>query len=176
MFRSVESALSWAFQNHSIAIVKTPGINRMYGKRNPGTLNDVLAGLNQIDRSMQAANIVGAVYALDDVSHREYICAVYGYERSDEQIRSLMIRAMGVMGTGTHRRRGVRDILLNYLGANIGQRQIRDDLQCNRNDVYIYRNRIFEMLDKVRAGALNELHHVFVQKGLVDDDKKVARV
>lgn len=175
MFKSVESALTWAAQQHATVLVKGSSVSRMCGKPSRGTMNDLLIGLNAEERKAQAENIIGVVLNLETAC-KEFIMAEFCYEREDKNINTLMMRAFGSMGSGSHRRRGVRAIVLRYFGENIGLRQIRDDLHCKRDDVHKYMNSIFNMLDRIRDEALSELHESFTEKGLIDDCRKIACV
>lgn len=175
MFKSVESALKWAAQQHAMVPVKGSAVSGMCGDPQRGTMNDLLIGLNAQERKDQAENILGMVFALDPAC-KELIMAEFCYEREDKHIKILMMRAFGSMGTGSHRRRGVRNIVLRYFGENIGLRQIRDDLHCKSNDVHKYIDRIFNLLDRIRAEALAELHVSFVEKNLIEDYRKTACV
>lgn len=175
MFKSVESALSWAFNQVATVPVKSSAVHRMCGKPSRGTSNSLLIGLNQDERMKQAANIIGMVESLSDPACRELIFAEFGYERDDDLMKHVMIRAMVVVGTGVEkRRRGVRDIVLTYFGENIGQRKIRDDLKCNRNNVHIHVNKVHDELDRIRSRAIDTLHQEMINAGLVESARELV--
>lgn len=171
MFRDIESALSWAFMMASVDLVNGPVINRMFGKRPPGTRIELLQGLSKSDQQKQAQEIVQMVEELKHVDpvFRELLRAEYG---KHGEIDTLVIRVIGTLGSGMHRRRGVQDIILKYCGAKINARVIRDHLQCNANKVKECETKIYDVLDRYRVQAMDLLYEKLVQKGLVFDGMK----
>lgn len=175
MFGNVESVLKWAYLVSTLDNVDGPSINRMYGKPNPTTRNQLLAGISREDQIKQAINIIGVVNDLKkiDPAYNEIIAAEFGYQRNDKQMENLMMRVISAMGSGAHRRRGIRDIVLIYFGENIGIRKIREDLGCNTNNVRRYKTTVFDALDKIRSRAIGDLHCKFTEKGLISDRKLI---
>lgn len=166
LFKSAHSALQWAFTVASIPIVKQPSINKMFGKPPRPTENDLLIGLTREEACKQAQNIIGMVNRLDDVAMKQYLFAQYGRKMDARSIDAVMMRVLSSLGSGVTRRRGISKIVLKYLGCDIGVREIRDSLQCNRNDVYKYEQMVYGVLDTIHNNALSRLEEEMREKGL----------
>lgn len=169
MFRDIESALSWAYMMSSVDLVDAPAINRMCGDPVLETRVDFLRGLSKMDQQKQAQSIVQIVEETGKVDpvFRELLRAEFGKQGP---INTLVVRVMGTLGAGVHRRRGVQDIIYKYCGGEISAREIRQHLRCDANQIGKYESHIYDVLDKYRYQAMLLIGDELVRKGLVRGD------
>lgn len=166
-FSSAHSALQWAFTVSSVPIIKQPSINHMYGRPKATSKNELLRGLTRDEACKQAQNIIGIINRLDDTAMKQYLFAYYAGRTDDKDISMIMTKIFSSFGSAISRRRGIRKIVLKYLGHDIGKREIRDALKCNRNDVEHYISSVYDVLDTLHNNSLDSVENELKNKGLV---------
>src|SRR6476620_2580398 len=161
-FRGPEHALRWAYEMSSRPIVKLSSVNSMRG--GGGAVYDELT---QHDKPAQAALIMSMVERLDDPACSEYIAARFGGMTKPEEVTAMMNRIFAALGTGTHGRHGAYKLMLCYFGANIGYRAIRYDLKCRDAVVIEIRRKVYDALDVIGEGAIEQLSADFERQTLI---------
>ena len=161
MFDNAEYALRWAAQVKSTELYKAPSINKMCGKPNRTTLNELLIGLSPDETRKQADNIHSMVINLSDPVAENYLLAKYFYE---PDITRLMSR---VHISLTDRSRDMTILIKSYLGHRITHRTIRDALGCNNNSVADYKRIVFDLMDKIHYQAIDQIDRKMKFAGLV---------
>lgn len=171
MFRSVDHALRFAYQMNSIDIVKLSSINSMYKSTWPDAHNklpnDLLEGLSPQERTMQAECILRVVDELSRESEREFIKAMYGRNFDDQTMSKLLDIVMFALGSGFHRVRGVRCLILTYFGVKISHQDIREAFQCGNSKVSGMKEKVYDVLDQMNDRAHAELNLILRDKKLV---------
>lgn len=171
MFKSAHSALSWAAQVHCTEIIDGPSINNMRGYR-PTTSNELLLGLTQEQAHMQAEKILDYARGLSDPACGEYILVKYcRVDKLDDVMKRVMA---GLLYSGAVYQRGIRKLVLSYMGAKVTHRELREALHCGNDAVYKYRDQVFNVLDKIHSRAIGEVETKMVAAGLVEGSYRVA--
>lgn len=163
MFRSAYSALNWAYQEITRPIVRISSINDMRGN-SLGEDNALLVNLSVVERHQQAAAIIGLVAGLGNPVSSEYLGVKFSGTGSLDCVRSRLFVALG---TGVHQRRPVDLCMLKYLGADIGQRQIRQEMHCGSAAAITRRISIFSAMDGIHRRAMAEITEQLESRGLV---------
>lgn len=165
MFASADSALKWAARIKCVELYKSSAINRMCGKPERSTQNDLLIGLSPDETRKQADNIYGLVTGISDPVSENYLLAKYFYE---DDITRLMSRVHISM---TDRSRDLTMLIKAYLGRKVTHRMMRDALCCSNNQVATYKQMVFDLMDKIHYQAIDQVDREMVNAGLIYHEK-----
>lgn len=168
MFNNADAALRWAFRVRDAAPVKLSGINRMRQQPQEGRSNPLIEDLTPLEKSMQAHAILGMVYEIDDRACIEYLDAYYSREPEAHKMSTLTFRVLGMLGTGEHNQRTVRQLMLCYMGQRgISHKKIREDAGCSSNKIVAARKRVYDALDSIGAMAMGKVEDILKGKEVV---------
>lgn len=170
MFYSAESALQWAGEVRTTPIYNAPSTNRMCGKPQRATQNDILIGLNAKDRHLQASNIYSMAINIKDPVLQAYLRCKY-FDDYDNLSRIVSRVHVSL----TDRSIDFTMLILAYLGVQINCRDItarmmRYALHCDANRVADYRNVVYGIMDKIHVQAIDQIECRMKQAGLVEDE------
>lgn len=162
MFDNAEYALRWAAQVKSTELYKAPSMNKMCGKPNRATMNELLIGLSPDETRKQADNIHGLVISLSDPVAENYLLAKYFHEPDITRLMSKVHISL------TDRSRDMTILIKSYLGYRITHRTIRDALGCNSNHVADYKRLVFDLMDKIHYRSIDQVERRMQDCGLVN--------
>ncbi len=173
MFYSAESALQWAGEVRTTPIYNAPSTNRMCGKPQRATQNDILIGLNAKDRHLQASNIYSMAINIKDPVLQAYLRCKY-FDDYDNLSRIVSRVHVSL----TDRSIDFTMLILAYIGAKIGsrkitQKMIRDSLYCGSSKVAEYRSIIYSKMDKIHFQSISEIHDKMAKAGLIAESAEV---
>jgi len=162
MFKSADEALRWSAQVKSAGIFKLSSINKLCCKRDRGTTNQLLSGLSQEDRHLQANNIYSAVINLDDEISSQYLQFKY-YRVGD--ITWLNSRVCEHIETNED----FKLIILAYLGVRSATaRLVKRDLKCGFSKATTFRKKVYEAMDAIHHAAIDQIEQKLKEKEIVD--------
>ena len=161
MFDNAEYALRWAAQVKATELYKAPSINKMCGKPNPTTMNELLIGLSPDETRKQADNIHGMVISLSDPVAENYLLAKYFNEPDITRLMSKVHISL------TDRSRDMTILIKSYLGYRITHRTIRDALGCQSSSVSDYKRLVFDLMDKIHYRSIDQVERRMKDNGLV---------
>lgn len=165
MFKSVDSVVEWAATIKCTMILDGPSIHGMYGARR-STMNELLMGLSPQEAHEQAEMIIRHIDDLSDPACSQYLLA---RNHLTDKINNVMDRVFArLLYSGGIHNRDVRKVVLRYMGADIGKREIRESLHCDRNKVDHFITKVDEIMDAIHYQAINDLEERFVNSGLIE--------
>ncbi len=166
LFKSTESALMWAAQVRETLIYKAPSISRMCGKPSRPTDNDILTGLSPEEVHRQADNIYSMIINIDPVCEAYLLCK---YFNDPDHVSRIVSRVHLHL---TDRSRDLTMLILAYVGARIGGREIthrmiRESLCCHNASAADYRKIVYSIMDKLHSQSIDIIERKMIDAGLV---------
>ena len=177
MFKSVDHAVSWAFNISGTPIVKGSSIYSL-------SIKGCKQEMSPQDRHAQAALILSMVDRVTDLPGKAFIAAQYGHVLSSGDyggvaglsepamqslsVEDILVKAVAsTLLTGIHSRRGYSKLIRNYFGGKIGVHAIRTDLKCAMSDIPNHKKAVYNAMDAIWVRAESALDIEMRGHGLI---------
>lgn len=165
MFRDAEKTIDWALDMKCKMIIDGSATNRMCGKQNPTTLNDLIRGLSPQEAHLQAEMIYRIVEDITDPACKQYLLAKHNLtDKIDDVMNRVFAR---LLYSGGIYRRDVSKVVLKYMGVQYTKDEIRESLKCDRNKVDDFMGKVYDIMDDIHYNAINEVENKMMNAGLV---------
>lgn len=161
-FRSVDRALSWAFQ---VVACDIGDISSIYRRRDTDPPHE--SEWSPFEKHGQAAAIVGFAHRVLEDRELVYVYARFGREPSCEN--RVLQWAAASLGTGVHSRRALRTVWMMHCGAKIGRASLAKEMGLGTNwrPAMAFKSRFYEHMGDLATKVYIKLEPILLEKGIV---------
>ena len=172
LFKDVHHALYDCFAIASNSVMPQGTLGRMMKKTRKSSAR--WAGLSQLERHAQAAQVISIVEKMPDPAGREYILSDYIGFTGGEATKNLLNAVIAQLPTGVHQRRGVQAVLRAYFGAPVSARSMRYDLHCKQTELADYRSNVSRAANVIGNRSIEYIEIQLLNRGLIGFNEMVA--